>query len=200
MVCHPQPILVQRCCQDPPLIQWLEGRKLQKLAGSRSELIDTITSNSQFDGLMEPFNFMPKLVLVLDRVLAYCSVMGLASARLLRKEADGYLLPENKQEQCLLAQKLPVELLSQIFLHLDPRDLLGGAALVSQQWQRCSLEPRVWICRLGLPGLQPHASDFSSRWTLPRLFWAAQASNLLNSADWTSSQPSAETNPLTGRC
>ena len=58
-------------------------------------------------------------------------------------------------------------------------DIVQGPACVSQRWQRCSLQPCVWLTRLNLP--QP-VTDLPccGGWGLPRLYSALQAGNLLS--------------------
>ena len=91
----------------------------------------------------------------------------------------GFQLPEHKQEDSQIDCKLPEELLAEVFKHLSPVDRVRGAACVSQRWQRCSLQPSVWLTSFGLPKPVSNLPGCSSGWALPRLYSALQTRNLL---------------------
>ncbi len=88
-------------------------------------------------------------------------------------------IPEDSQESSQIDCKLPDELLAEIFKHLSPSDLVRGPASVSSRWQRCSLQPSVWLTKFSLPKPATDLPGFSSGRFLPRLYRALHADNLL---------------------
>ncbi|KAK9836440.1 hypothetical protein WJX74_000628 [Apatococcus lobatus] len=92
---------------------------------------------------------------------------------------------ESLQAGSLIESKLPEELLSLVFVHLSPAELVTGPARICQRWQKACLQPVVWADKFGFDGLCLKR-QFSGRWDLPRLFKATQRSNLLALPDQSS--------------